>query len=221
MSFILDALKKSESERQQQNTPGIANIPESDKPRPVSKWVWIIGVLLIANLGALAYVLLKPGPSPNETETTAMAAEPASAEALPVEPLPTESVPTESTADPIQQPDTMTAAAPSPAPVLQETSLEAPGPEVSDVQPGPAPRPASATNLASFNELRAQGVLQLSDLHIDIHVYSETPEDRFVFINMSKYTEGSTLTEGPAVREITPDGVALDYRGTEFLLPRE
>ena len=31
MSFILDALKKSESERTRQDTPGIASIPETGK----------------------------------------------------------------------------------------------------------------------------------------------------------------------------------------------
>jgi hypothetical protein len=38
---------------------------------------------------------------------------------------------------------------------------------------------------------------------------------------MSKYKEGGTLDEGPVVREITPDGVILEYLGTGFLLPRE
>ena len=66
-----------------------------------------------------------------------------------------------------------------------------------------------------------QGLLQLPDLHLDIHVYSNIPEDRFVFVNMSKYKERGTLDEGPVVREITPDGVILEYLGTGFLLPRE
>jgi general secretion pathway protein B len=61
----------------------------------------------------------------------------------------------------------------------------------------------------------------LPDLHLDIHVYSDQPADRFVFINMKKYKENSTLTEGPGVREITPDGVVLEHAGTAFLLPRD
>ena len=43
-------------------------------------------------------------------------------------------------------------------------------------------------------ELRANGVLQLPDLHLDIHVYSEKPVDRFVFINMNKYREPARST---------------------------
>ena len=61
----------------------------------------------------------------------------------------------------------------------------------------------------------------MPDLHLDIHVYSEAPADRFVFINMVRHKEKSRLAEGPVVREITPEGVILDYNGTEFLLPHE
>ncbi|MGH8222428.1 MAG: general secretion pathway protein GspB, partial [Woeseiaceae bacterium] len=88
----------------------------------------------------------------------------------------------------------------------------------------PAPRqtaPVVADGLPAFDDLRAAGMLSLPDLHLDIHVYSATPAERFVFVNMNKYRENATLAEGPLLREITPDGVILDYRGTTFLLPRE
>jgi general secretion pathway protein B len=61
----------------------------------------------------------------------------------------------------------------------------------------------------------------LPDLHLDIHVYSDIREDRFVFINMSKQRENSKLTEGPVVKEILPEGVILEYQGTSFLLTRD
>jgi general secretion pathway protein B len=74
---------------------------------------------------------------------------------------------------------------------------------------------------ATFNDLRVQGILSLPDLHLDIHVFSEQAENRFVFVNMSKYKEGAILDEGPAVAEILPEGVILKHRGMTFLLPRE
>lgn len=70
-------------------------------------------------------------------------------------------------------------------------------------------------------ELQASGRLQLPELHLDVHVYSGSPPDRFVFINMSKYREQSRLTEGPLLTEIREDGVVLEYQGRTFLLPRE
>ena len=80
---------------------------------------------------------------------------------------------------------------------------------------------ASAQRVATIDELRLDGQLQLPDLHLDIHVYSDAPEERFVFINMVKHRERSRLDEGPVVSEITPEGVILDYQGRTFLLPRE
>ena len=61
----------------------------------------------------------------------------------------------------------------------------------------------------------------MPDLHLDIHVYADQPGERFVFVNMNKYGEGSQLAEGPQVKEIRPDGVLLEHQGMTFLLPRE
>ncbi|MDX1499040.1 MAG: general secretion pathway protein GspB [Woeseiaceae bacterium] len=81
------------------------------------------------------------------------------------------------------------------------------------------PRPAA--RLQTIDELRLDGRLDLPELRVDLHVYSEQPGDRFVFINMNKYRENARLKEGPVVREIRPDGIALEHDGRDFLLPRE
>ena len=38
---------------------------------------------------------------------------------------------------------------------------------------------------------------------------------------MHKVREGDVTSEGVAVKEITPEGVVLEYQGTEFLLGRQ
>ena len=61
MSFILDALKKSETDRQQRGTAEFAGVPSSSRRRegpPV--WLWIVGALLLINLAVLIGVLLRP-----------------------------------------------------------------------------------------------------------------------------------------------------------------
>jgi len=73
----------------------------------------------------------------------------------------------------------------------------------------------------TLQEVRARGAINLPDLHLDIHVFSSDPKDRFVFVNMTKLREGSTLAEGPVINEITPEGVVLRHEGQVFLLPRE
>ena len=107
----------------------------------------------------------------------------------------------------------------------QTSTADAPEPVVETPATVPArPRPQSGFTLAALptaDELVANGQLQMAALHLDIHVYSDEPAERFVFINMVRHREKSRLAEGPVVQEITPEGVILDYRGTRFLLPRE
>jgi general secretion pathway protein B len=108
---------------------------------------------------------------------------------------------------------------PRPAATARPAAQEPAANDSGAVSRAPAPAPgASAVALPSLAELRAEGRLQLPDLHIDLHVYSEVPARRFVSINAQKLRESETLKEGPRVREITPDGVILVHEGTAFIV---
>lgn len=215
MSFILDALKKSEAERLRRDTPGFADVPDKPQEKSATHWVWIVVALIVVNVSVLAAIFLKPErieETVANTETAEPVVEAPQIEAPAAASLPEiieRASPARKTA--AMAPDPVTRA------VIDIATQEAePAPAVPRFSP-----PQVSESHATFNDLRAQGVLQIPDLHLDIHVYSVKPEDRFVFVNMSKYKERATLDEGPVVREITPDGVILEYRGTNFLLPRE
>ena len=60
MSFILDALKKSESDRQRQNAPDIADVPLATGKSATRRWSLVLIGLLVVNLGVLVVVLIKP-----------------------------------------------------------------------------------------------------------------------------------------------------------------
>jgi len=64
MSFILEALKKSENERQRQAGPGFAAIPETSGHKSRGRWPLVVAGLLILNLAVVAYVLLRDRPQP-------------------------------------------------------------------------------------------------------------------------------------------------------------
>ncbi|HYB44084.1 MAG TPA: general secretion pathway protein GspB [Candidatus Methylomirabilis sp.] len=49
-------------------------------------------------------------------------------------------------------------------------------------------------------------------------VYSETPQERLVFINNQKYLEGQSIDGKILVEGIQPDGVVLSYQGKRFRL---
>lgn len=219
MSFILDALKKSESERQSNSRPGFANVPASSAQSHAPRWIWFVSALLGINAIVIAGLWFgsradTPGVPPDTSAQTATtrSAPPPFAEIVSDARRDRASVP--ATEAPQAASSNSSAAEPLP-------TVEPPPPsrrETPAARVSPAPNPAV---LATFNELRVNGSLQLPDLHLDIHVYAENPAERFVFVNMSKYREKATLAEGPTIREINADGVVLEYRGTSFLLPRE
>jgi general secretion pathway protein B len=93
-----------------------------------------------------------------------------------------------------------------------------PAPAAIPVQP--EPQPAQDEVLPTPMDLAASGT-SLPDLHLDIHVYSAKPAERFVFVNMRKYTEGQALKEGPTLERITSEGAILNHHGLRYLLPRQ
>ncbi len=211
MSFILDALKKSESERQRKGTPGIADVPQSAARSSGTRWAWIIGILLTVNLAVLGGLMLRPESVPTRTQESPATDRPPRPEVAPTTEKFAEIVADVKSRQPVSA-------------VESGDALHTENPPQSSGTGLPNAAAAKATvvdGLPNFNELRANGSLQLADLHLDIHVYSATPSERFVFINMSRYKEYATLTEGPEIREITSDGVILEHLGTLFLLPRE
>lgn len=208
MSFILDALKKSETDRQQQSAAQFAAVPASAPPPAVPRWLWVVGALLAINLAVLVGVLLRP-------DTVSVPEQSAQQTAV-------------ATNDEMQQSapsfESRVAAArenaPQQQPIVDDVG-DAPETVHADlISQNPAAIPSSDV-YPSLQEVRLKGLLDIPELHLDIHVYNPDPEDRFVFINMAKQREGSQLAEGPTVREIAPDGVVLDFEGQTFLLPRE
>lgn len=208
MSFILDALKKSENERQHNAPTEFATVPSSSEPSRAPRWLWVLGALLAINVIVLTGLLLRPTPS-----TPARAAAPVTA---PTGVEPAVKAPVASFAE---QLDAARDRQPEPAPEAATTPPD-PAPAAAPTRSAPAAA-TSALFLPSLAELRADGTLNLPELHVDIHVYSDSSADRFVFINMVKYRENERLNEGPLLREITRDGVVLEHRGTSFSLARE
>lgn len=54
MSFILDALKKSESERHRQSGPVLMDVRIAAPRRRIPTWAWVIAAVLLVNLAVLA-----------------------------------------------------------------------------------------------------------------------------------------------------------------------
>ena len=278
MSFILDALRKSEHSRQRTTGPGLAEAPVA-VPKPKSNvWATAAVVLLVVNLLALGVLLLRRAaqddapagvttrptlaapaapaapaasapPVPPATATTARGTSGTLAAAPARNPLVDELGDAGAAEFPGSGPGSPPGAAAATAvpdgppavsrlapPARRGSVVYAPVPEAADLPHAPtpeslpempatatstppaAPAPAAGESLPGADEMVTRGV---PALHLDLHVYSNQPQQRFVFVNSRKYREGDTLQEGPVIERITPDGAVMNFRGSRFKLSHD
>jgi len=239
MSFILDALKKSETDRQRQTAPALFEVKVAAPRRRFPVWAIALGVLLGVNLLVVVWLLSRPPAAPAVPASAAIGGAAKQAEA-PAAPPGMVTVPATATYIPGNAVPNVTVGgnshdagvvAPSAAPPLAEEPLLASGEptvppdyDARDYAPAITPAQANATAAArragvvpSRDEVLAQGT-QLPDLRLDLHVYDPDPAKRFVFLNMRKLREGESLPDGVRVDEINQTGARLTYRGTQFTM---
>jgi|SRR6056297_2920143 len=250
MSFILDALKKSENERQGQRGLGVADVPVAREAPGAPVWIWWLLGLLAVNVIVLLAVLLRPEAEPAAgAATDAPAAGPAESRpatvpervapelAALVDRTRTERLSATPPDTGYGAADEASAAGPSAhSPSVDGPSADSPSVDSPSASPGAdapegeviqQPQAAAASGeeqalaLPTLDEIRVRGDTGLPDLHLDIHVWSEQPRGRFVYVNTMKYREGDDLAEGPRVASIVRNGVVLEHNGRRFLLPRD
>lgn len=229
MSIILDALRKSEADRQRQAGPGIADAGFRPGVRQRSAWLPLLVLVLAANLVVIGYLLWRDDravpPDPPVPAAPSPAATSPSGARPQINAL-RDDAPYQVMADLPAVESQVTAGAAATAPIAPATPAPADGtaPAIAPEVPAIEAAPDSGRvreGLPTAEQLTAQGVLSLPPLHVDIHVFSATPAERFVFINTRKYTEGALLSEGPRVEEITSEGVVLSQGGQRFMLMRD
>lgn len=234
MSLILDALRKSEHERQREAGPALATVPESRPERRTPKWLPVLIVLLVLNVIVVAAALLhNSGSAPQAVTTTAA---PATAVSEPAPATRQPQAPENTVAAPLPLPEKpprhevrpLTTELPPATPAPRPAAASASSADASAAPPRSTGAPAASTATATedarlprFADLVVRGELNVPHMHLDIHVYSGDPAERFVFINMKRYNEGNATQEGPKVERITRTGVVMDYQGQRFLLTRD
>jgi general secretion pathway protein B len=228
MSFILDALKKSEIERQRQSMPGLIDAPTTSRRARLPLWAILLGCLLAINTVVLIVVLMRSG-APSAASTGAASS--ARHEAVPADLKPPA---VDEHFSPLSQAPVYAPEIPVP-PAETASSAELAAAATRAIAQRAAPHAARRPDpvlieeeasdndevLPSINEVNLTGAQALAEMHLDVHVYATKPADRFVYINMRKYHEGNTLQEGPVLERIRRDGVVLNYQGLRFILPRQ
>lgn len=249
MSFILDALRKSDAERQRAVTPGLSDVRYAAHRARRNIWLPILVVVLAANAVFLAVqwfgrdgAPVSPAPAVPAASPPAALPPAAEAPAADIRPLAREA----EFGEPLLEPDVEAGFAAPPGPVPAPVVLEAaeipaalatdtagapaalpaatpaaPAPPAAPPQPASPSRIVAGNDLPTAEELMGSGALNIPMLNLDLHVYSEAPAGRFVIINAQKYKEGGQLAEGPRVESITMDGVILSSKGRRFTLSRK
>jgi general secretion pathway protein B len=219
MSFILDALKKSEAQRQRADAPALYEMKMAPPRQGVPAWLLVLGGLLIINIGVLSVVLLRgnhsaaPQADANSSGTGASAT-PAPAAAMTPAPAAASAPAASAAAIP---PDGSAAA--NSAASAADRADDAPA-----VEPAPGPAAANGANsgdVPTYDQAASAPGANLPELKLDLHAYATNPADRFVFLNMTKLKEGQSSPAGVRVEAITPDGAILSWQGSRFFLQRQ
>ena len=212
MSFILDALKKSENSRLRQDHPAIFDAQAAAVRRQgLPRWGIALMVLLGLNLLILAYALWRPSeppaavPTVQPESTTASAA--AHTAAAPAQSRPAQSRPALS-APALAAPPSATSTRPMAAPPSVARRSTPPAFPVSSEE---------SPTLPSRDDLLAAGAA-IPEANLNMHVYDASPALRFVLLNGQRLREGEVSREGLRVEQILPSGVLLSAGGTSFML---
>jgi general secretion pathway protein B len=214
MSFILDALRKSEHERQRSTLPGLSQVPLATPPARLPRWALVVIGVLAAGVLVLGGAWWQSTRAPTETTAAAPTIErsvelpPPAATFTPprlAPPAPSQSAPARPSVENDVAPSSQTALATAAGTEAAESSFAA-----------TADQPA----LPSPAALAAEGIA-IPTLRLELHAFSTQPRDRFVFINGRKYVEGDRLAEGPQLVAIEPTGAVLSQYGQRFLLAPE
>jgi general secretion pathway protein B len=219
MSYILDALKKAEHERQLGAVPHL-HAPASVTALPVnthtprSIMALLVGLVLAVVILALL-IWLRPWSSDSVyTLTIRTAKADLSGQPAPVAPALMRVAP------PLRAPPVETASVQA-LPAAQPAKVPAPPAQV-PAPPRPLPAPAVAPpqtageSLAALRELPEKIQQQIPPLTVSGYIYADQPADRSVIINSKFIREGDPVAPDLVLEKLTPSGMILNFRGYRY-----
>jgi general secretion pathway protein B len=191
MSYILEALKKSEAERNRNNA---AMQLMSEAPAPSARvWPKALGVALAINAVAVSgvwYWLQGGASAPFSAPTPAT--------------LPMEAPPRAAASAPVQP-----AAAEDPAPAAAQPPSAAISVRA---------RPDSDSAVVRFRSLPSSERASFPELSFSTHLYASDPALRRVVVNGRRAQEGDTVAGSIYIEQITETGVIVHFRDRRVAL---
>lgn len=223
MSYILDALRRADAERERGGVPGLHAQPQRGEPadeearRPGLPWAGIAVALGLALAVVLAWLLMSGGPAAAPPETLALPP-PAPAPAPP--PPPPAAAPRADTA--VLPPQRPALPPPTPVPLARPARSEAAAPAATKPASAPAVAAASAAapepRIPALKELPDDLRRQIPTLTVGGSTWSASAASRFVIINGQLFRENDALAPDLTLRSIRQKSAILEFRGQRFEL---
>ncbi|RFO96188.1 hypothetical protein DIC66_14385 [Rhodoferax lacus] len=230
MSYILDALKRAESERESGAVPGLHSAQASSSiyiaygSRYRPWWLAMLALLLAVLLGLGWQVWRTPSGDTVPPTTSAVPATPslatseATVSAAPVAPV------AKAAAAVPAKPLLPAAAAPSaPAtasvPVPPKAAVPTPTPALAASGPAPAPTAASGA-IPPLGDLPDAVRRQIPALAISGALYSESPPEWTLIINDQVVSKGQQVAPGLLLEDISANSAVFLFKGQRFRVDR-
>jgi general secretion pathway protein B len=214
MSYILDALRKSEQQRKLVRDLKLEHGPDAAAP-PARRPAWPLALAALALLGTGigAYLALQRPSPPPPAPAVAPAPGPEAAPAAIPEAASTPGVPPVPTVVPRRDPS---------GPIADLAEHARTAPTLPPAAPGTAAPPArtAPARVPFLRETPADFARTIPELSVNIHVYTPDPAQRVLYINNKLVREGEAVADGIYVEAIVADGVVLQRQGQRFKLPR-
>jgi general secretion pathway protein B len=214
MSYILDALKKSEQQRDHGKIPDVQTVHSSSLNYRNDKkaiWPYILIAAVILNLIAIVYFIVDK----NSVEVTSVVentrikteADVNTLIHVPASTLNEESSNIES---PIKTPEKIR----TDEAVQIKPSLPTP---VKKITPAViTTQNDTQEGVVEYFDLPASTRLQIPTITVSAHIYSSNPVQRSIVINNKFLEEGDYVLDNLILHEITTDGAIFDFNGTRF-----
>ncbi|MGK5054392.1 general secretion pathway protein GspB [Janthinobacterium sp. RB2P8] len=228
MSYILEALKKSQAERQLGELPSI-HAPQvqlhdgaaSSAARRAPVWLALGGVAVAV---AAALLLWQPWQAGAAAPAAAAVVPAVLAQAVPA-PLPVAAPPAAVAPAPVAAfvPPAATAAPVHHARPVAEPKQETPGqaapPPVVAPAPAVPPTPAAEESVPGMRDLPEPIQRQIPAIAIGGYIYSKNPADRLLLIDKVLRHEGEELAPGLVLEKLQPKAAIFSFKGYRYRVP--
>lgn len=227
MSYILEALKKAQAERQLGNAPTIhAPVVHAVPAARASRMPLALGAAAaVLVLGAALFAWRQsspadPAPAVSKAAPAPVAAVPPPVATVAPAPSPQVALLPEPLAPPARKSEAPARKPEPPAQRLAKAEPARSAPVAADPVPvAPARAVAAEETTRGFNELPDAVRREVPKVVFGGYIYSPNPADRLLLVDKMLRREGEEVAPGLVLEKLLPNAAVMNYRGQRYRVP--